>query len=53
MDCVSFDNGISTEFGVHLNLFESNVWGLENVANLGKIPVTGAKVGCVVLYLEQ
>ena len=44
IDCVSFDTGRSQEFGVHTTLFAQNVWGLENVANLGKVPATGATV---------
>ena len=44
IDCVSFDAGRSPEFGVHTTLFAQNVWGLENVANLGKVPATGATV---------
>ena len=44
MDCVSFDVGNSREFPVHTHILPRNVWGLENVAHLGKVPPTGATV---------
>ncbi|HLQ69936.1 MAG TPA: cyclase family protein [Gemmatimonadales bacterium] len=44
VDTPSLDNGQSTTFGVHRRLFASNVPGFENVANLDRLPATGAFV---------
>ncbi len=43
-DCVNFDIGSSKDFGVHTTLFARNIWGLENLARLDKVPATGATV---------
>ena len=42
VDTLSLDNGPSTTFGVHVNWLKANNYGLENVANLDKIPAHGA-----------
>jgi len=42
VDTASIDPGNSTEFPVHRIANGQNVSGLENVANLGKLPATGA-----------
>jgi kynurenine formamidase len=44
VDTPSLDNGQSTTFGVHRRLFASNIPGFENVANLDRLPPTGAFV---------
>jgi len=44
VDTPSLDNGQSTTFGVHRRLFASNIPGFENVANLDRLPATGAFV---------
>jgi kynurenine formamidase len=42
VDTASIDPGTSTDFWVHRIANEANVPGLENVANLGELPPTGA-----------
>lgn len=44
IDTPSIDYGQSTTFGVHRRLFASNIPGFENVANLDRLPATGAFV---------
>lgn len=44
LDTASLDYGASTEFEVHQVAAVANVPGLENVANLQELPVTGAWV---------
>jgi kynurenine formamidase len=41
-DTLSIDHGISTDFATHYAWLPANRWGLENVANLGNLPATGA-----------
>ena len=43
-DTVSFDVGSEPEGAVHTTIFAHNVWGLENLAHLGKVPPAGATV---------
>ena len=40
VDTLSLDNGPSTTFSVHVNWLEADNWGLENLANLDKVPRT-------------
>ncbi|MCW5980944.1 MAG: cyclase family protein [Bryobacteraceae bacterium] len=42
IDTASIDPGTSKTFPVHQVLYAANLYGLENVANLEKLPATGA-----------
>lgn len=42
VDTASIDNGPSKDFLVHRAAGAANVIGLENLANLDKLPATGA-----------
>lgn len=42
VDTMSLDNGASREFKTHYLWLPSGRWGLENVANLDKVPAVGA-----------
>lgn len=42
MDTMSFDKGSSTDFPAHNILLGRGIFGLENVANMEKIPIYGA-----------
>jgi kynurenine formamidase len=42
VDTLSLDNGPSTTFSVHVNWLNADNYGLENLANLDKIPRSGA-----------
>jgi kynurenine formamidase len=42
VDTLSLDHGPSTTFGFHTAWLGSGRWGIECVANLGALPVTGA-----------
>jgi kynurenine formamidase len=42
VDTLSLDHGASKDFKTHLLWLPSGRWGLENVANLDKVPATGA-----------
>jgi kynurenine formamidase len=42
VDTLSLDHGPSTTFDVHVTLLRANKYGLENLANLKKIPPRGA-----------
>jgi kynurenine formamidase len=44
VDTLSLDYGRSTDFKTHLTILGANKWGLENVANLARIPPRGATV---------
>ena len=44
IDTPSIDHGPSRMFFAHRELYERNIAGLENVANLGALPATGATV---------
>jgi kynurenine formamidase len=44
VDTLSLDHGPSKDFKVHYAWLLSGRWGLENVANLGKVPPSGATV---------
>lgn len=41
-DVISFDPGRDSAYHSHKILFSQNKWAVENIANLDKIPVTGA-----------
>jgi len=42
VDTMSLDHGPSTDFATHRLWLPSGRWGLENVANLDKVPASGA-----------
>jgi kynurenine formamidase len=44
VDTLSLDHGISADFQTHYAWLPTNRWGLENVANLGKLPPVGATI---------
>ncbi|NIP38689.1 MAG: cyclase family protein [Candidatus Dadabacteria bacterium] len=44
LDTPSIDYGQSSHFGSHVILFEANIPAFENVANLDKLPATGATI---------
>ena len=44
VDTASIDNGPSTDFMVHRITAAANVYGLENLMNLGRLPATGATI---------
>lgn len=44
LDTPSLDYGKSTDFASHIILFERNIPGFENVANLDALPATGSTV---------
>ena len=43
-DTLSLDYGMSADFATHYAWLPTNRWGLENVANLGNLPATGATI---------
>lgn len=44
VDTASIDNGPSRDFMVHRITAAANVYGLENLMNLGRLPATGATI---------
>lgn len=42
VDVISFDPGIDSAYKGHRLLFSKGKWAIENIANLSKIPATGA-----------
>lgn len=42
VDTLSLDHGASQDFAVHYSVLPANKWGIENLANLAKIPPAGA-----------
>jgi len=42
VDTLSLDYGASTDFKTHVTILGANRWGLENVANIARIPPKGA-----------
>ncbi len=42
VDTLSLDHGASKDFKTHLTWLPSGRWGLENVANLDRVPAAGA-----------
>lgn len=42
VDTASIDNGVSKDFRVHRITADANVYGLENLMNLDRLPATGA-----------
>jgi kynurenine formamidase len=44
VDTLSLDHGASKDFAVHYSVLPANKWGIENLANLAKIPEAGATI---------
>ena len=44
VDTLSLDYGASKDFKVHYSVLPANKWGIENLANLAKLPERGATV---------
>ena len=42
VDTLSLDYGLSADFKTHYAWLPTNRWGLENVANLDKLPASGS-----------
>jgi kynurenine formamidase len=53
LDTASLDHGPSTDFVAHRILGEANIPGLENVANLDKLPPVGATVIALPMKIED
>ncbi len=52
IDTPSIDRGQSTDFGSHVALYEDNIAGFENVANLASLPERGAFVVALPMKIE-
>nr|XP_027208026.1 uncharacterized protein LOC113801793 isoform X1 [Penaeus vannamei] len=53
LDTPSLDNGASTTFPTHVELFEHNIYGLENVANLERLPAKGFHVTVMPMKIRE
>ncbi|MBI2686998.1 MAG: cyclase family protein [Acidobacteria bacterium] len=53
IDTASTDYGPSVKFETHQVLSESNVYGLENVANIERLPATGATLIAAPMKIEN
>lgn len=53
IDTPSVDYGQSTDFGTHVALYQQNVPGFENVANLGQLPATGSFVVALPMKIKN
>jgi kynurenine formamidase len=53
IDTPSIDYGKSTEFLVHRELFKENKLAIENIANLDKLPPTGATLYPIPMLIEK
>ena len=53
LDTPSLDHGPSSLFETHRILMEENIYGLENVANLGELPPAGATILAMPALLED
>jgi len=53
IDTPSIDYGKSTEFLVHRELFKENKLAIENIANLDKLPPTGAILYPIPMLIEK
>lgn len=52
IDTPSLDYGQSVEFRAHQNLFQEDIVGLENLANLDQLPATGFEVIALPMKIE-
>lgn len=53
VDTASIDHGASTDFMAHRIAAAENVYGLENLKDLGRLPPTGAWVVALPMKIEQ
>jgi kynurenine formamidase len=53
VDTLSLDPGLSTDFGAHINVLNANRYGIEGLANLGRLPREGAEVIVGVVPWEE
>jgi kynurenine formamidase len=53
VDTLSLDPGPSKDFKVHVAWLPTNRWGLENVANLDKVPPVGATLVVGVIKVKD
>jgi kynurenine formamidase len=53
VDTVSLDPGRADAFDAHLTLLSANRYGIENLANLGRIPPRGATIFVGIIPWEQ
>jgi kynurenine formamidase len=53
LDMPSIDYGRSTEFKVHQILFAANKLAIENIANLDKLPATGAMLYAIPMLIKD
>jgi kynurenine formamidase len=53
VDTISLDPGNSSTFDVHVNFLGTNRYGVENLANLGSVPPSGATVYVGVIPWEE
>jgi kynurenine formamidase len=52
IDTPSIDYGQSADFGAHVVLYEQNIPGFENLANLDQLPPTGSYVVALPMKIE-
>ena len=52
IDTASLDHGQSTDFGAHVILNSDNIVGFENLANLDRLPPTGAGIVALPMKIE-
>lgn len=52
LDTPSLDHGPSKKYETHQTLFEANIYGIEYVANLNKLPTTGFQVWLMPMKLR-
>lgn len=53
LDTPSLDYGLSTDFMAHRILLGANIYGLENLANIQKLPSRGARLIVAPMKIEQ
>jgi kynurenine formamidase len=53
VDTLSTDRGLSTRFAVHVILAEADRYGLENLAGLGRLPASGARITVGLIPFEK
>jgi len=53
VDTLSLDHGRSATFDTHLTLLSANRYGIENLANLGRVPARGATIFVGVIPWEH
>ena len=52
-DCASFDKGQANEFPAHQIFLGNDIWGIENIANLDKLPDSGYTIFNMVFKLQE